>query len=62
VVILDGKSVFENVAAGVFGRRAHAVGTWHDLPNGYETLLGGAAGGVGLTGGQKQRVAIARLG
>jgi len=34
--------------------------TWRDLPNGCETPLGGRAGGVGLTGGQKQRVALAR--
>jgi len=31
-----------------------------DRPNGYDTLLGGGAGGVGLSGGQKQRPAIAR--
>ena len=75
VVILDGKSVFENVAAGVFGRRVHAVAKEEvedacraalihdfvrDLPNGYDSLLGGGAGGVGLSGGQKQRLAIAR--
>jgi ATP-binding cassette subfamily B (MDR/TAP) protein 1 len=75
VVILDGKSVFENVAAGVFGRRVHALAKEEvedacrtalihefvlDRPNGYDTLLGGGAGGAGLSGGQKQRLAIAR--
>jgi len=75
VVILDGKSVFENVAAGMLGRRVHAVVKEEvedacratlihefvrDLPHGYDTLLGGGAGGVGLSGGQKQRLAISR--
>jgi len=75
VVFLDGKSVFENVAAGAFGRRAHAVAKEEvedacravlmhefvrDLPNGYDTLLGAGAGSVRLSGGQKQRLAIAR--
>jgi len=61
VVILDGKSVFENVAAGMFGRRVHAVAKEEvedacrvtlidefvcDLLNGYDTLLGGGAGDV----------------
>ncbi|EDR11397.1 uncharacterized protein LACBIDRAFT_323952 [Laccaria bicolor S238N-H82] len=64
VVILDGKSVFENLAAGVFGRRVHAVAKEEvedvcgaalmhecvrDLLNGYDTLLGGDAAGVGLS-------------
>ena len=75
MVILDRKSVFENVAAGAFGRRAHAVAKEEvgdacraalmhefvrDLPNGYDTLLRGGTGSVGLSGGQKQRLAIAR--
>ena len=30
------------------------------LPNGYDTLVGGAPGGVMLSGGQRQRVALAR--
>ena len=70
MVILGGKSVFENIAAGVFGRWVHAVAKEEvedacrealihefarDLPNGYYTLLGGGAGGVGLSSGQKQR-------
>ncbi|KIM36272.1 hypothetical protein M413DRAFT_319602 [Hebeloma cylindrosporum] len=74
VVILDGKSVFDNVAAGLLGHcdrdvtreevedacRAALVHEFvRDLPQGYETLLGGGAG-VGLSGGQKQRLSIAR--
>jgi len=75
VVILDGKSVFENVAMGLFGHsdsedvtraevedacRAALVHEFvRDLPEGYDTLLGGGAG-VGLSGGQKQRLSIAR--
>ena len=75
MVILDGKSIFENIAAGVFGRQVHALAKEEvedachtalihkfvrDQPNGYDTLLGGGAGGVGLSGEQKQRPAIAR--
>ena len=73
VVILDGKSVCDNVAASVWGTRgvsrtevedACRAALMHefvrDLPDGYETVLGGGAGGVGLSGGQKQRLAIAR--
>jgi len=75
VVILDGKSVFENVAMGLLGHsdredvtraevedacRAALVHEFvRDLPEGYDTLLGGGAG-VGLSGGQKQRLSIAR--
>ena len=75
VVILDGKSVFENVAMGLLGDsdredvtraevedacRAALVHEFvRDLPEGYDTLLGGGAG-VGLSGGQKQRLSIAR--
>jgi ATP-binding cassette subfamily B (MDR/TAP) protein 1 len=73
VVVLDGKSVCDNVAASVWGtsgvtraevedacRAAHMHGFVRDLPDGYEAVLGGGAGGVGLSGGQKQRLAIAR--
>jgi ATP-binding cassette subfamily B (MDR/TAP) protein 1 len=74
VVILDGKSVFENVAMGLWGycdrevtrkevEEACKVALVHefvrDLPEGYDTLLGGGVG-VGLSGGQKQRLSIAR--
>ncbi|TFK31897.1 ABC transporter type 1, transmembrane domain-containing protein, partial [Crucibulum laeve] len=71
VVILDGKSVLENVALGAFGRHAGReeveeacrAALMHefvrDLPEGYDTLLGSGTG-VGLSGGQKQRLAIAR--
>jgi len=75
VVILDGKSVLENVAAGLVGHcdgrevtreeveeacRAALVHEFvRDLPEGYDTLLGGGVG-VGLSGGQKQRLSIAR--
>ena len=73
VVILYGKSTFQNVPAGVFGRWVHAVvkeevedgcraALMHefvrDLLNGYDTLLGGACGVD--SGGQKRRLAIAR--
>ncbi|KIJ92373.1 hypothetical protein K443DRAFT_13655 [Laccaria amethystina LaAM-08-1] len=73
VVILDGKSVCDNVAASVWGTRgvpraevedACRAALMHefvrDLPDGYETVLGRGAGGVGLSGGQKQRLGIAR--
>ena len=72
VVILYGKSAFQNVPAGVFGRWAHTAvkeevedacraALMHkfvrDLLNGYDTLLGGACGVE--SGGQKRRLAIA---
>lgn len=73
VVILDGKSLFDNVAIGArltdgqIGEadveEACRTALMHefvrDLPLGYETILGGGAG-VGLSGGQKQRLSIAR--
>ena len=71
VVILDGKTLFENVAIGARGQalgdgeveEACRAALMHefvrDLPLGYETILGGGAG-VGLSGGQKQRLSIAR--
>ena len=67
VVILDGKTVFENVALGLLGHcdkestkeeveEACRAALMHefvrDLPGGYDTLLGGGVG-VGLSGGQK---------
>jgi ATP-binding cassette subfamily B (MDR/TAP) protein 1 len=73
VVILDGKTLFENVAIGarleegkvrkesvVEACRAALMHEFvRDLPLGYETILGGGVG-VGLSGGQKQRLSIAR--
>jgi ATP-binding cassette, subfamily B (MDR/TAP), member 1 len=73
VVILDGKTLFENVAIGarlVEGEvrrenveEACRAALMHefvrDLPLGYETILGGDVG-VGLSGGQKQCLLIAR--
>ncbi|KAF8153367.1 P-loop containing nucleoside triphosphate hydrolase protein [Crassisporium funariophilum] len=69
VVILDGKSVYENVTMGMEGvteeqvEEACRAAMMHefvrDLPDGYETILGGGVG-VGLSGGQKQRLALAR--
>ena len=73
VVILDGKTLFENVAIGArmvkgdVGKEnvedACRAALMHefvrDLPLGYETILGGGVG-VGLSGGQKQRLSIAR--
>ena len=73
VVILDGKTLFENVAIGARlldgevekgdVEEACRAALMHefirDLPLGYETILGGGAG-VGLSGGQKQRLSIAR--
>ncbi|CAA7261014.1 unnamed protein product [Cyclocybe aegerita] len=74
VVIFDEKSVFDNIAAAVWGnssrrptfgeveeaaRSALLHEFVRDLPEGYDTLLGGGAG-VGLSGGQKQRLSIAR--
>ena len=73
VVILDGKTLFENVAIGArllegeVGKEnveeACRAALMHefvrDLPLGYDTILGGGVG-VGLSGGQKQRLSIAR--
>ena len=74
VVIFDDKSVFENIAAALYGHSeqppskedvedACRAALMHefvrDLPQGYDTLLGGGSG-VGLSGGQKQRLSIAR--
>jgi len=72
-VILEGKSVFENVAAAVAasGRQvsreeveeACRAALLHefvrDLPEGYDTILGGTSG-MQLSGGQRQRLAMAR--
>ena len=74
VVIFDEKSVFENISAAVHGHsprppslkeveEACRAALLHefvrDLPQGYDTLIGGGAG-VGLSGGQLQRLSIAR--
>lgn len=71
-VLLEGKTVFENVACCVPDRvvtreeveeacRAALIHDFvRDLPRGYDTLLGGAGGGVSLSGGQRQRLAFAR--
>ncbi|KAF9559515.1 P-loop containing nucleoside triphosphate hydrolase protein [Agrocybe pediades] len=74
VLIFDDKSVFENIATALYGHSdeppsreevedACRAALMHefvrDLPQGYDTLLGGGSG-VGLSGGQKQRLAIAR--
>ena len=74
VVIFDEKSVFENISAAVHGHssrppslkeveEACRAALMHefvrDLPQGYDTLIGGGAG-VGLSGGQLQRLSIAR--
>ena len=73
VVILDGKTLFENVAIGArleegqvrreSVEEACRAALMHefirDLPHGYETILGGGVG-VGLSGGQKQRLSMAR--
>ncbi|KAH9478842.1 Alpha-factor-transporting ATPase [Psilocybe cubensis] len=74
VVIFDEKSIYENIAMalhdhpnGLPSRRqvegACRAALLHefvrDLPQGYDTLLGGGAG-IGVSGGQKQRLAIAR--
>ena len=61
MVILDVKSIFENVAAGVFGRWVHAVAK-KEVEDAcravlIHNLLGGGAGGVGLSYGQKQMLA-----
>ncbi|KAF9528280.1 P-loop containing nucleoside triphosphate hydrolase protein [Crepidotus variabilis] len=82
VVVLDGRSVYHNIAAAVHGRPYSEGGSnptkgeiedvcrmallhdfVRDMPEGYETILGGTDGagkGVSLSGGQKQRLAIAR--
>ena len=74
VVILDGKALFENIAIGarlVNGeaskrdveeacRAALVHKFFWDLPLGYETVLGGGGAGIGLSGGQKQCLSIAR--
>jgi ATP-binding cassette subfamily B (MDR/TAP) protein 1 len=70
-VVLEGKSILENIALGVEGATEEMVeeacraALFHefvrDLSDGYETILGGGgAAGVALSGGQKQRLAIAR--
>ena len=72
VVVLDGKSLFENVAMGARGEQVVGMGQVEeacraalmhefvrDFPLGYDTILGGGSG-VGLSGGQKQRLSIAR--
>ena len=74
VVILDEKSIFENISAAVHGhssrlqslkeveeacRAALMHEFMRDLPQGYNTLIGGGAG-VGLSGGQLQHLSIAR--
>lgn len=74
VVIFEGKSVYANVAAAMYGHSPREVKTkdvkeacraslMHEfvrgLPQGYDTIIGGDTG-VGLSGGQKQRLAIAR--
>jgi ATP-binding cassette, subfamily B (MDR/TAP), member 1 len=74
VFIFDEKSVFENISAAVHGHssrlpllkeieEACRAALMHefvrDLPQGYDTLIGGGAG-VGLSGGQLQRLSIAR--
>ena len=72
-VILEGASIFENVAVAAAGRRSAVAREQveeacrsallhefiRDLPEGYDTLLGGESG-VHLSGGQKQRLGIAR--
>jgi len=74
VVIFDDKSIFENISAAVHGHatrppslegieEACRAALMHEfvreLPQGYDTLIGGGAG-VGLSGGQLQRLSIAR--
>ncbi|KAF6757915.1 P-loop containing nucleoside triphosphate hydrolase protein [Ephemerocybe angulata] len=71
-VLLEGKAVFENIACAVPDRvvsreeveeacRAALIHDFvRDLPEGYDTLLGGSGGGVSLSGGQRQRLAFAR--
>jgi hypothetical protein len=73
-VIFNEKSAFENISAAVHGhssrlpslkeaeeacRAALMHGFVRDLPQGYDTLIGGGAG-VGLSGGQLQHLSIAR--
>lgn len=72
-VVLEGRSVFENVAAVVAAserqvsreeveeacRAALLHDFVRDLPEGYDTILGGSSG-MQLSGGQRQRLAIAR--
>ncbi|KAH6901921.1 P-loop containing nucleoside triphosphate hydrolase protein [Coprinopsis sp. MPI-PUGE-AT-0042] len=82
-VVLEGKTVAENVSCVVRNRtptreeieEACRAALLHDfildLPNGYDTILGGSApppgldddayrGGITLSGGQKQRLSFAR--
>ncbi|KAJ2933006.1 hypothetical protein H1R20_g4086, partial [Candolleomyces eurysporus] len=71
-VLLEGRTVFENIACSVPDRvvtreeveeacRAALIHEFvRDLPQGYDTVLGGSGGGVSLSGGQRQRLAFAR--
>jgi ATP-binding cassette subfamily B (MDR/TAP) protein 1 len=70
-VVLEGKRILENVKLGVEGATEEMVeeACWaalfhellRDLLDGYETILGGGgAVCVALSGGRKQRLAIAR--
>jgi ATP-binding cassette subfamily B (MDR/TAP) protein 1 len=71
-VLLEGRTVYENIACAAPDRavtkeeveeacRAALIHEFvRDLPEGYETVLGGSGGGVSLSGGQRQRVAFAR--
>jgi len=77
VVILDGKSVFENVTAGMFGRRVHTVvkeevedacrvtlihAFVRDLLNRYDTLLGGGLVVLGSVVGRSRGWLFPELG
>ena len=70
VVVLDGKTLFENVAIGAEGKvgkenveEACRAALMHEfvrgLPLGCESILDGGVG-VGLSSGQKRRLSIAR--
>lgn len=76
-VILEGRTVFENIACAVPAESGRVVSREEveeacraalihefvrDLPEGYDTVLGGGGGGggVSLSGGQRQRLAFAR--